>query len=102
VNPHPGDAAGEQGTLYLLHFAPAYHHARHYLGWTSGPVEDRVATHLAGRGSPLVAAAVAAGVTITLAASWPGSRTQERRLKDWHKTGQFCPTCRASRNGRAR
>jgi hypothetical protein len=26
----------------------------------------------------------------------------ERRLKRWHKTGRFCPGCRARRGGRAR
>jgi predicted GIY-YIG superfamily endonuclease len=72
---------------------PAYRHARHYLGWARD-VDARVAEHLAGSASPLVRAAVLAGATVTLAARYPGSRQLERRLKRWHKTGQFCPMCR--------
>jgi hypothetical protein len=68
----------------------------HPLGWAVD-VNARVAAHLAGTGSPLVRAAVAAGVRVQLAATMPGSRFLERRLKRWHKTGQFCPVCRAAR-----
>jgi hypothetical protein len=70
---------------------------------TSCPdVEARVAEHLAGAGSPLVRAAIAASVRVDLVATIPGSRYLERRLKRWHKTGQFCPRCRAARGGKAR
>jgi hypothetical protein len=27
-----------QGTVYVLHFEPAYKHAQHYVGWTEGEV----------------------------------------------------------------
>jgi hypothetical protein len=37
-----------QGTVYVLHFEPAYKHAQHYVGWTEGEVTDRVAVHLQG------------------------------------------------------
>jgi hypothetical protein len=55
-----------------------------------------------GRGSPLVRAAVAAGVDVQFAATCPGTRHLERRLKRWHKTGQFCAICREHRGARAR
>jgi hypothetical protein len=90
------------GTVYVLHFDPAYKHARHYIGWTEGEVCERIAVHLRGHGSPLVRAAVAAGVQVQLAATYPGTRYLERRLKGWHKTGQFCAICRQRRGGRAR
>jgi hypothetical protein len=48
------------GTVYVLHFEPAYKHAQHYVGWTAGEVTERIAVHLQGRGSPLVRAAVEA------------------------------------------
>ena len=101
MNAHPHDQEGQVGTVYVLHFEPAYRHARHYIGWARD-VDARVAEHLAGAASPLVRAAVRAGATVTLAASYRGSRQLERRLKRWHKTGQFCPICRAQRAGRAR
>ena len=101
MSAHPHDHDGQAGTVYVLHFEPAYRHARHYVGWARD-VDARVAEHLAGAGSPLVRAAVAAGVRVELVAELPGSRQLERRLKRWHKTGQFCPRCRVLRGGRAR
>src|SRR3954467_13682584 len=88
-----------QGTVYVLHFEPAYKHAQHYVGWTEGDVCDRVAVHLQGRGSPLVKAAVAAGVDVQLAATYEGTRYLERRLKSWHNTGRCWGVCRGRRAG---
>jgi predicted GIY-YIG superfamily endonuclease len=101
MSTHPDDG-GVPGTIYIIHLDPPYKHAGHYLGWTAENVQARLATHLAGRGSPLIRAAVAAGARVQLADSFPGSRFGERRLKRWHKTGQFCPICRQRRGGRAR
>jgi hypothetical protein len=58
--------------------------------------------HLQGTGSLLIRAAVDAGVDVQVVATFTGSRHLERRLKRWHKTTQFCPTCRQGRGGRAR
>ncbi len=102
MNTHRQDDSGVVGTVYVLHFEPAYRHARHYVGWTAGDVSAGLATRLQGAGSPLIRAAVNAGVDIQLAAAFAGSRLLERRLKRWHKTGQFCPRCRAARGGKAR
>lgn len=82
--------------LYLLHFEPRYQHAGHYLGWAKD-VDRRVHEHLSGsaKASPLVRAALAAGCTVTLAATMPGDRTEERRLKNRGGLGRSCcPTCR--------
>jgi hypothetical protein len=90
-------------TLYLLHFSPAYEApigetgrvkvAGHYLGSTAAPVEARLAEHLAGRGSPLVRAAVAAGCAVELVAVDAGDRKAERRLKRRHQHSVYCPRC---------
>ena len=85
----------------MLHLEPANGTPATDIGWARD-VDERVAEHLAGAGSPLVWAAIAAGVRVELAASLPGSRHLERRLKRWHKTGQFCPRCRAGRGAKAR
>jgi hypothetical protein len=66
------------------HFEPAY--ARHYIGWTRD-LKTRMAEHRAGTGSPLIRAALAAGVRVDIVATMPGSRYLERRLKRWKKTG---------------
>lgn len=90
-------------TLYLLHFEPAYQApigetgrikvAGHYLGSTAAPVAERLAEHLAGRGSPLVRAAVAAGSQIHLVATAPGGRAAERQLKRSRHHARLCPRC---------
>ncbi len=81
------------GTLYLLHFEPAYKHAQHYLGWTSN-VEVRVEAHMNGHGSPLVKAAVLAGCQVTIVRTWPGTRSDERRAKGRSRSGRrLCPVC---------
>lgn len=75
------------GTVYLLHLEPGLpitgaRVARHYLGWTEGDIDDRLAQHHAGRGSPLVRAALAAGCCVTLERAWAHvDRHFERRLK---------------------
>ena len=89
------------GTVYVLHFDPAYKHARHYVGWTEGDVVERMAVPLRGRGSPLVRAAVEAGVEVQLAATYEGTRYLERRLKSWHNTGRFCAICRERHHDQA-
>lgn len=90
-------------TCYLLHFDPPYtapiqgtervKTAGHYLGSTAGDVQTRLAEHVAGYGSPLVRAAVAAGCTVTVAATWAGGRADERRAKRAHNHKRLCPIC---------
>ena len=90
-------------TIYVLHFEPAYEApigttgrvktAGHYIGSCSGAVADRVAQHTAGRGSPLVRAAIAAGCEVVLAATMPGGRDDERRVKQGHHHARYCPLC---------
>ncbi|MBV9197582.1 MAG: hypothetical protein JO168_25900 [Solirubrobacterales bacterium] len=86
--------------IYLLHFERSFKHARHYLGWTED-LDRRLAQHRAGRGSPpLVAAAIADGITFELAATWPGDRTKERPLHRYKNSpGRLCPICRVERAG---
>ena len=50
MNAHPHDHDGQAGLVYVLHFDPAYRHARHYIGWARN-VDARLAAHLAGSGS---------------------------------------------------
>jgi predicted GIY-YIG superfamily endonuclease len=83
--------------IYLLHFSAPYHHARHYLG-TSTDVGERLAEHLSGRGSPLVGAALRAGIEVTLVRVWPsGGRPRERKLKRSKNVPRLCPICRGAR-----
>lgn len=80
-------------SVYLLHFSAPYHHARHYLGYSADPAA-RFETHTRGAGSPLVRAAVQAGLGVVLARLWPdGDRTFERELKNQKNTPRLCPIC---------
>jgi hypothetical protein len=84
------------GTVYLLHFSAPVGHAQHYVGWTAGlDPQPRFQRHLAGRGSPLVRAALRAG-TVSLACHVPGTRADERVLKRRKNTRDYCPLCSPS------
>lgn len=84
---HPG------GTVYLVHFAEPFGHARHYLGYASpGNLHRRLAHHAAGTGANLLRHVAAAGIGWTLVRTWPGDRTLERSLKvNGH--ARRCPVC---------
>lgn len=90
----PKEDVGIMGTIYLLHFDPQYKHAKHYLGWTSKTVEERVYEHLKGEGSPLVRAATRAGHGVIIARTWADTdRFEERRMKNTKNVPMFCPIC---------
>jgi hypothetical protein len=85
--------AGEPGSVYLLHLDPPLCQARRYLGWAR-ELEPRLGEHRAGRGSPLIAAAVASGSRIELARTWENvDRHFERALKNRHEGSRLCPLC---------
>ena len=90
--------------IYILHIDPPLAHARHYVGWTKDEdVTRRVNEHLKQRGrrpSKLVAAALAAGRTVTLAGVLEGDRDFERALKRRGGAAKYCPSCRPERNAR--
>ena len=85
------------GIAYLLPLEPGpqitgARAARHHIGYTALPVEDRLAQHGAGRGSPLIAAVIAAGGTATLQRTWNDtSRQFERALRRRHEAPRLRP-----------
>lgn len=81
------------GTIYLIHFARPLAHANHYLGWTDN-LPARLDRHRSGNGSKLLAAVMAAGIEFQVVRTWPGSRDDERRMKNWKKARRLCPVCR--------
>lgn len=82
--------------VYLLHFDRPYHHARHYLGFTSD-LETRLALHARPNGSShhrLMQVIHAAGIGFSVARVWPdGDRELERRLKRRKAGPRLCPLC---------
>jgi len=84
----------KRGTLYLLHFSRPLSHAKHYLGFTTRTPEDRLREHLEGKGSPLVKAAVEAGIDVTISRTWRDkTRSDERSLKNQKNGPRLCPCC---------
>jgi hypothetical protein len=88
----------EPGTACTLHFdppyrpdAPAYKCAGHYTGWALD-LEERLADHEAGRGARLTQVQKEAGGSWRLASAEPGTRADERRLKQ-HGAARRCPIC---------
>ncbi len=82
----------KQPGVYLLHFDRPYRHAGHYTGWAAD-IPTRLAEHAAGRGARLLAVVQAAGIGWTLARTWPGDRSYERRLKRQGGASRRCPLC---------
>ena len=88
------------GRLYVIHFARPLGNltnrraqASHYVGWALD-VNTRFAQHCAGEGSHLTRAAVARGIDLMLAVSWPAPLGSEHTLKRrWKNTPRLCPVC---------
>ena len=75
---------------YLICLDQPYFHARHYVGF-SDDIQRRIQTHRKGQGSPLLAAALAAGIDFRLVRVWPGAdRHFERKLHNRHGS-RLCP-----------
>jgi predicted GIY-YIG superfamily endonuclease len=87
----------EVGTIYLLHFERPYHHARRYLGWTTN-LTARLDAHTTGRGARLITVITHHGIGFTLARTWTGTRTRERRLKNQGGHTRHCPLCHTTPN----
>lgn len=81
------------GYVYLIHFDQPIAHARHYIGYTID-VDKRLAMHSRGAGARLMTVCKERGIHWTLCWVRPGDRTEERRLKNYHKSSQFCPICK--------
>ena len=81
------------GTIYIIHFDQPFRHARHYVGWTEGAVEDRIAYHRSGRGAVLLRAVNEAGIGWSVVETFPGTRYDERRIKKSHHRERYCPVC---------
>lgn len=89
------------GTVYLLHFDPAYRHARHYLGYTDF-LKRRVAHHRNGTGANLTKYAARAGCELIIARTWKGDRSVERKLKHAGHHSRLCPLCNPNARNRGK
>ena len=82
--------------VYLLHFSIPYYSAVHYIGWSTD-IDARFEEHRAGRGNPLVKAALEAGAEVSIARVWINKgRGFERSLKNRKNFKRLCPLCHNS------
>lgn len=81
------------GFVYLLHFDAPYHHAKHYIGWTSD-LTQRIKAHRDGNGGKLMAAIALAGIGFCVARVWSDkTHAFEKYIKTRKESERFCPIC---------
>jgi predicted GIY-YIG superfamily endonuclease len=89
-------APNARGVVYLVHFSGRTKQNRqHYLGFSSD-LERRYRQHRLGWGATETKKAITEGLKLTVAQTWDGTPTLERRLKEWSKAGKkgfsgICP-----------
>ncbi len=78
---------------YLLHFETPFHHARHYVGWSSN-IALRIQGHERGNSAKLIHAISVAGIRFQVVRLWIDTdRAYERRLHNRHNSPRLCPVC---------
>lgn len=60
----------EMGTVYLVCFEEKFHHAKHYIGFTQGSIEDRFDKHKRGHGAKLLKALNEKGIDYEIVRVW--------------------------------
>lgn len=78
------------GIIYILRIVPRFWHAQYYVGWckTNG-LWNRLKQHRTGKGAHITKAAVSQGHRLELVAEFPGTRDDERRIKNRKNTPAF-------------
>lgn len=91
--------AGEDGTVYELHFDEPIGdpenprgQAQHYIGH-SADLDSRVAEHRRGNTAAIMRAVREAGIGWRVVRTWPGTRDTERAIKDLKSGRRLCPEC---------
>ena len=94
-------SASTQGFVYIFHLGSplgnltnARAQATHYVGFAED-INARLAKHFAGKGSPLIASAIARQIPLTVY-HWPAPLATEKLVKAYKKTSVFCPACAAA------
>lgn len=89
-------------SVYLLHFDPAFRHAKHYLGF-SNYLNARIEHHRNGTGANLTKHASKAGSELIVARVWNNAtRATERQLKHAGHHSRLCPICNPKAENRGK
>ncbi len=88
--------------VYLIHLSKPFHHARHYLGFTTD-LKSRLFHHRNGTGSKFLAAVNKAGITWRVIRTWEDKGIEfEQKVKRCGNSTSYCPICRKKRNVKRR
>ncbi len=81
--------------LYLLHIAPPFKGAMHYLGITkASTIGRRLDDHARGKGARLTRLALESGSILTLARLWHSATHQDEKRVKWNgHFSKLCPLC---------
>lgn len=83
--------------VYLAHFERKLHHAQHYIGFTTLPIELREKRHRSEHGAKILRALQRLGIEWKIVRVWEGGdRALEQTLKKRKKARELCPVCRAA------
>jgi predicted GIY-YIG superfamily endonuclease len=88
-----------QNDLYILHFKSRYwNNARHYCGYTTLGVTERIKKHRNGTGSQLVRYALDKGIDFVVGLvehfdTKQQARNREIELKNTHNLARYCRVC---------
>lgn len=78
------------GIIYILEIKPKFWHAQYYVGWCNPRgLWNRLKQHRTGHGAKITQAAVKAGHRLVLVAELPGTRDDERAIKNRKNTPKF-------------
>lgn len=84
--------------IYILHFDRKFskrHTTQHYVGYCKdGRLSERIKEHRSGKGAAITRAARKKGIGFSVAATMPGDRAEERRIKSNKNTPRMCPICK--------
>lgn len=82
--------------IYIIHFREKLAHAAHYIGFVDGDeadVQERLKQHKSGAGAKILAECNRRGIEYDVVRILPGSRNDERALKNRKKGSSICPIC---------
>lgn len=80
--------------IYVIHFDQPLAHANHYIGYCEdGRLDERIARHRAGNGAKILAALNRLDITYRIVHTLPGTRDDERRIKNRKNAKRLCPIC---------
>lgn len=87
--------------LYIFHLHKRLGHAQHYTGITNDPIR-REREHVRGQGSPLIKAAISAGIEyefiiVSEHKGYSSAKAAEKKRKGQKRASRWCPYCKEQR-----